>query len=84
MEFVLVHWYRRDLSYKAGFKRSRLHRLQPMPRTDPDSFGFLDPDDIIRGCHLIPAFAHGFDEEERLPGIANNTKRAWNLYYVNW
>ena len=83
LEFVLVHWYRRDTSYKAGFKQGRLHRLQPMEPEDPDAFGFLDPDDIIRGCHLIPAFAHGSEAGASLPGFPNSGKRAWKFYYVN-
>ena len=84
LEFLLVHWYRRDLAYKAGFKRCRLHRLQLTPPEDPNAFGFLDPDDIIRGSHLIPAFARGPAEASRLPSVANNGRQAWNAYYVNW
>ena len=84
LEFVLVHWYRRDTSYKAGFKQCRLHRLEPMEPEDPESFGFLDPDDIIRGSHLIPAFAHGYKDVATLPSVAKNGKRAWRYYYVNW
>ena len=84
MEFLLVHWYRRDITHKAGFKRCRLHRLQLAPPDDPEAFGFLDPDDVIRGCHLIPAFAYGPEEDWTLPSVANEGKRAWKYYYVNW
>ncbi|TFY75070.1 hypothetical protein EWM64_g8942 [Hericium alpestre] len=38
---------------------------------DAASFGFLDPDDVIREAHLIPAFVHGQTEQE------------WDFYYVN-
>ena len=84
MEFVLVHWYRRDTSYKAGYKRRRLHRLRLLSPEDPEAFGFLDPDDIVRGCHLIPAFAHGVQEGGTLPMVDEGSKQGWNFYYVNW
>ena len=85
MEFVLVHWYRRDPRFKAGFKRRRLHRLELVPPDKPDAFGFLDPDDIIRGCHLIPAFAHEYEDGWMLPSVAGNKQtHPWCYYYVNW
>ncbi|KAK6969249.1 hypothetical protein R3P38DRAFT_2814712 [Favolaschia claudopus] len=37
----------------------RLHRLEFLPDSDPQAFGFLDPDEVIRGSHIIPAFARG-------------------------
>ena len=84
MEFLLVHWYSRDTRHKAGFKRRRLHRLEPLPPENPDAFGFLDPDDVIRGAHLIPAFAHGAEEGSTLPSVTGGAKKAWSFYYVNW
>jgi len=36
-----------------------LHRLGLFTGNDPGCFGFLDPDQVICGVHLIPAFAHG-------------------------
>lgn len=77
MEFLWVHWYRRDTRFKAGFKHRRLHRVEPMPEDDPDAYGFLNPDDVIRGIHLIPAFAHG--RSEILAAVDN----LWKYYYVN-
>ena len=85
MEFLLVHWYRRDTRHKAGFKRRRLHRLELLPPEDPNAFGFLDPDDVIRGSHLIPAFAHGVEDDWILPSVSDlGRKKAWQFYYVNW
>ncbi|KAK7064901.1 hypothetical protein R3P38DRAFT_3302318 [Favolaschia claudopus] len=59
VEVLWVRRFRRDTSYRAGFKAKRLHRLQFLPGDSPDAFGFLNPDEVIRGVHLIPAFAHG-------------------------
>jgi hypothetical protein len=30
-----------------------------VPDTDDGAFGFLDPSLVLRGCHLVPAFANG-------------------------
>ena len=73
MEFLWVQWYQFDASYKGGFAARRLHRLHLAPDSDSSAFGFVDPDDVIRGAHIIPAFAFG---------IRLNTE-FWNFYYVN-
>ncbi|PIL35257.1 hypothetical protein GSI_01982 [Ganoderma sinense ZZ0214-1] len=61
IDFVWVRWFERDTSYPAGFQHRRLPRLHFVDATDPDyaPFGFVDPDDIIRGAYLIPGFEHG-------------------------
>ncbi|KAK6968932.1 hypothetical protein R3P38DRAFT_2589238, partial [Favolaschia claudopus] len=58
-EFLWIRRYRIDKTFRAGFKRRRLHRLEFLPDSDPQAFGFLDPDEVIRGSHIIPAFARG-------------------------
>lgn len=62
-EVLWVRWFKRDRSYRAGFKQKRLHRLEFLPSTDDAAFGFLDPDEVIRGSHLIPAFRYGITED---------------------
>ncbi|KAH7918896.1 hypothetical protein BV22DRAFT_1108243 [Leucogyrophana mollusca] len=37
----------------------RLDRVQFLPMADEGAFGFLDPKDVLCGCHIIPAFAQG-------------------------
>ncbi len=85
-EVLWVRWYRRDSSYGAGFKKKRLHRLQFLPYNDPDAFGFLDPDEVIRAVHLIPAFHYGktsnFFSKESL-GRAAGEVDDWKYFYVN-
>ncbi|KAF9472386.1 hypothetical protein BDN70DRAFT_900592 [Pholiota conissans] len=58
-EVLWVHWFKRDASYRAGFKQKRLHRLEFLPSNNPAAFGFLDPDEVIRAVHLIPSFRYG-------------------------
>jgi len=55
-DFLWVQWYRRDPDHQGGFGARRLHRIGLMDPDDIASYGFIDPSDIIRAIHLIPAF----------------------------
>ncbi|KAF7293417.1 hypothetical protein MIND_01118900 [Mycena indigotica] len=64
-----------------------LPRLHYMSHEDPNAFGFLDPQDVVRGTHLIPAFCHG-ETTDYLPtkSVARHESRKdldWRYYYVN-
>ncbi|KAJ7247385.1 hypothetical protein B0H12DRAFT_1211224 [Mycena haematopus] len=91
MEFLWVRRYRLDSSYRGGFKRKRYHRIEFVPQSDPDAFGFLNPDEVIRGAHLIPAFASGRTTEllssqsiGHLPRDGLKDDEDWRYYYVNF
>ena len=71
---------------RSGFKYCKLPKIGFVPESDRFAFGFLDPSVVIRGCHLIPAFAQG--RTGRLLR-ANSTfarnpgeKKDWINYYV--
>ncbi|KAF7312639.1 hypothetical protein MIND_00278000 [Mycena indigotica] len=86
MEFLWVRWFRRDMTYTCGLKAKRFPRLGYMPHEDPDAFGFLDPQDIVRGSHLIPAFRHGRTTEYLPKSVArpeSSRNEDWRFYYVN-
>jgi hypothetical protein len=56
-----------------------------MPIDDESTFSFIDPADVVRGCHIIPAFAKGRKHPDRL-GVSGyvGDKDDWHEYYVNW
>lgn len=90
MEFLWVRRYQLDSTWRGGFKRKRLHRLEFLPADDPDAFGFLNPDEVIRGAHVIPAFARGTTTEflsadsiGRLPREGLEEEEDWKSYYLN-
>lgn len=84
MEFLFVRWYERDLSFPAGFQQRRLHRITFMAPTDPNAYGFLDPDDVIRSSHIIPAFAHGkYGPTTPQPLVEHFNFSDWKYHYVN-
>ncbi|KAJ7222643.1 hypothetical protein GGX14DRAFT_352730 [Mycena pura] len=91
MEFLWVRCYRLDPTWRGGFKKKRLFRLEFLPETDPNAFGFLNPDEVIRGAHVVPAFAYGRTEHlleansiGRLPREGLSDSEDWRYYYVNF
>ena len=82
-----MRWFGRDLTPNPGWKAKRLFRLGFVPRNDEMAFGFIDPIQIIRSVHLIPAFSWGhvtkYIPQQSI--IARGTKEPnddWQLYYV--
>nr|GAT43510.1 predicted protein [Mycena chlorophos] len=86
LEFVWVRWMQRDISYRCGFDSKRLPRICYIQHNDPDAFGFLDPADIVRAAHLIPAFHHGRTTEYLPKSVAHRPSHSdedWKYYYAN-
>jgi hypothetical protein len=82
MEILWVRWYQSvGSSVQNAFK---LHLIRFLPVADAEAFGFVDPLDIVRGCHIIPAFAKG---KRHVDGRGLSRYAAdssdWNAYYVN-
>jgi hypothetical protein len=46
------------------------------------SFGFLDPNDVLRGCHIFPAFAKGKRETNVNVSRCAKDAKDYLLYYV--
>lgn len=94
MDFLWIRWYGADPTprYRSGWASRRLHRVGFVPqiKNDPSAspaFGFLDPAQIIRGAHLVPAFHHGTDENSLPPSatarLEDEGDHDYNYYYVN-
>jgi hypothetical protein len=63
MEFLWVRWFGTVEGHRHGPKVAQLPKVGFLLGTDESAFGFLDPSLVIRGCHLIPAFADGRTSE---------------------
>lgn len=49
-----------DPDRRGGTNQRRLDRVGYVPDSKtPGAFGFIDPADAIRSCHLIPTFDEG-------------------------
>ena len=59
INILWVRWFGSEPRYNWGFSRSRLPKIGFVEWNDPFAFTFLDPAHVVRGCHLIPAFAEG-------------------------
>jgi len=59
MDFLWVRWFGMEPEYRYGFRYTRLPKIGFMVSTDKYAFGFLDPMQVIRGAHVIPAFSEG-------------------------
>ncbi|KAG2033271.1 hypothetical protein BDR03DRAFT_872322, partial [Suillus americanus] len=83
IDFLFVRWFKQDTS-PASFTAKRLQRLQFFEDESPDAYGFLDPECVIRGTHIIPAFAFGCPKGLLIPTIGRcQADPDWVLYYVN-
>ena len=53
------------------------------PMNRDDSFCFVDPKDVLHGCHLLPAFVKGGQHTNGL-GISHCAKdgKDFKMYYV--
>jgi hypothetical protein len=84
IEFLWVRWYDVDHSFSAGFAAKRAYQVSFRP--GPDTFGFVDPSNILRAAHLIPNFERGTTEELLSPSVArrqDEMDRDYKSYYVN-
>ena len=59
MEFLFVWWFGCDLGHQEGWNTKQPHWVGFVDGDDKAAFGFLDPQEVIRGVHLIPAFHYG-------------------------
>jgi hypothetical protein len=86
MNFLWVRWYGRNIKHRSGWKAKHLPLVGFIGGDATLPFGFLDPIDVIRGCHLIPAFHHGRTDELLPPSVARlpaDNDEEWLYYYVN-
>ena len=63
---------------------NRLDRLWFLSMDKEDAFGFLDPNDILRAAHVIPAFKAGKHSPDgsRLSSNAKDDED-WRAYLQN-
>ena len=57
-DFLWVRWFE-VVDAASGWSNSTLDTVYFPPMHRNSSFGFVDPRDVLRGCHILPAFAKG-------------------------
>jgi hypothetical protein len=58
LDFLWVRWFQ-HIGIPARWEEHRLDSMCFPPMANQDAFGFVDPKDVLRGCHLIQNFQHG-------------------------
>ena len=87
--WFLVHWFGEVPDYHLGFRRARLPAIGFVDLTDEFAFSFVDPANVVHGCHLIPALDTGRNAD-LLPWPRSNARCLnpediddWSYFYVN-
>lgn len=85
VQVLWVRWFELDNSAPGGFLTRRPYRVRFVDAND-GAFDFISPDRVLRGVHLIPAFAHGrSDATLRGPSLVrpeDDDDEDWNFHYV--
>ena len=84
MEFLWVRWFEYDGVTSMRWEDLRLDSVHFPSLAAEGAFGFVDPRDVLRGCHIIPAFSKGrrHTDEVSISRIAHEGKD-WIRYHVN-
>ena len=82
IKFLWVRWFK---VLQDGFLAwEELDSVRFLPMADNDAFGFVDPANVLRGCHVIPSYADGRLHPD---GIAMSRCAGdsddWKQYYIN-
>ena len=82
-EFLWVRWYRYQ-GQNVRWRDLKLDILSFPPVTSEDAFGFVDPGNVLRACHIIPAFSRGkkYPDGVGMSRSANDSQD-WSGYFVN-
>ena len=83
VEFLWVRWYE-NFSARSGWNAQKLQQLRFPLANDSNSYGFIDPAEVLRSCHIIPAFAKGKLHVDG-KGLSHCAKDGsdWVRYYIN-
>lgn len=83
MEFLWVRWYE-NVGMRSGWGAQKLDQLRFPSAVNGDSYGFIDPNDVLRCCHIVPAFAKGRLHADG-KGLSRCAKDGsdWVRYYIN-
>ncbi|KAJ3848013.1 hypothetical protein EV368DRAFT_68637, partial [Lentinula lateritia] len=88
LDFLFVRWFGlANEQEQYGISTKHMPKLGFINSSNPESFGFVNPSNVIRGCHIIPAFSDG-KTDQFLVGPSLARREADNgedyfRYYVN-
>ena len=84
VEFLWVRWFEVLQDCSSMWEHDVLNMVRFLPITNQDAFGFVDPANVLRGCHIIPSFADGrLDSGGVAVSHCAGDSDDWKRYYVN-
>jgi hypothetical protein len=84
VEFLWVRWFKYDDNRSVDWSDLTIDRIRFPPMTDEGAFGFVDPKDVLRACHIIPAFARGKAHPDGIGlSMLSHDAEDWSRYYAN-
>ncbi|KAG5634841.1 hypothetical protein H0H81_000543 [Sphagnurus paluster] len=86
IELLWVRWFGIEPGYRSGIRQARLPKVGFVESSDDFAFGFLDPAQVIRGRHMIPAFDNGRTSDllplDATAARVKGENDDWTNYYV--
>jgi len=86
IEVLYVRWLAPVVNHRSGVDCARLPQITFVEESDYDAFGFLDPNQVIRSAHLIPAFVSGRGTSSLRHGKSfarqDDKSDDWEAYYI--
>ena len=84
MEFLFVRWYENSGPMRTGWEAKKIDRVRFLPMAEDGAFGFFNPLDVLRSCHIIPTFVRGLLHQDG-KGLSSYARDYldWVEYYVN-
>jgi hypothetical protein len=84
MEFIWVQWFETLTGpVDDGWATGKLDLLRFRRFDDEGAFGFIDPQHILRDCHIIPCFSTGTYEGNNGVSKFAQDRNDWQGYYAN-
>ncbi|KAG2060731.1 hypothetical protein BDR06DRAFT_1054389 [Suillus hirtellus] len=86
IEVLYVRWMAPLADHRSGMSCAKLPKVAFVDKSDHDAYGWLDPGQVIRSAHLIPAFASGRGTTSLCYGKSFARQSGdlddWEAYYV--
>lgn len=87
MDVLWVWWLACSMETTSVWAAKHLPHVSFYDSNNPSAFGFLDPDLVIRGVHLIPAFTYGQTSallpQDSIACQPSDNQKDWEWFYVN-
>jgi hypothetical protein len=84
LDFLWVRWFQSFGTRPARWADFRLDSVHFPPMANDNAFGFVDPRDVLRGCHIIPTFRHGQIHRDAISlSRCAEDAQDWRCYNVN-